>query len=307
MIGMNKKLLTVIFLLSNLISFAQEYSVTDSILLSQVKATKGLCKEIKQLTKEISNFGENLNRSDSFLLKNIAENINVISNNNENNKSIFKEILAIKVTKENEQNKFPFYILLTGLFGALLGLSPYLIEKYKPLKIFGKIISFLIIPGQEVTLEKDKFGNLEVINGIGFRFNTHLIANKDLNLKKVKVFLQFEDDFIEGKLFFISNAFGSQKYEENIQFTPFMEANKSYIKYLTFVFDEKYFLEKRKNATVEKFKNSNFSAEQAEMKIIRTLFTPKKIKLIFQKYNGSLVKLILDLDDVDFASILPEE
>ncbi len=119
---MNKSLILVsLFIGFPIILLSQGYTKTDSILIKQVKATNGICKEIKNLTTEISDLGDKLSKSDSIVLNSAIENIN------ENYDSITNKFTAVvgEQKTEEEEKGFNFYDFISGalpeMLGALIG------------------------------------------------------------------------------------------------------------------------------------------------------------------------------------------
>lgn len=116
---MNKLLLVVIFTQISIVLYSQEYSRTDSILNNQVKVTNDICREIKNLTKEISELGENINPKDNIFLNTITENAN------KNHDSITNKITEIIGDSGKEKDGFNCLDFLSGalaeMIGALIG------------------------------------------------------------------------------------------------------------------------------------------------------------------------------------------
>lgn len=102
-------------------SHSQEYTTTDSILNNQVRATNGICREIKKLTKEVSGIGKNLNKRDSIVLNTIIENVNEVSNLNENYDSIINQITGITERVNKEKDGFNFEDFLSGALAEMIG------------------------------------------------------------------------------------------------------------------------------------------------------------------------------------------
>lgn len=112
---MNKLFLVVIFTQISIVLYSQEYSRTDSILNNQVKVTNDICREIKNLTKEISELGENINPKDSIFLNTITKNAN------KNYDSITNKITAIIRESGKEKDGFNFLDFLSGALAEMIG------------------------------------------------------------------------------------------------------------------------------------------------------------------------------------------
>ncbi|MEE3999521.1 hypothetical protein V1T75_04135 [Tenacibaculum sp. FZY0031] len=219
------------------------------------------------------------------------------------NDSISEKKTNSKTKKKD--NEFPWHILLTGFLGAILGLTPYFYEKWKCQKYYGKLIGSNIYPGKILTF--DIRGTRETIHGFGYRYKINLISNKDSNIKKVELFVKYDSDYLETKLYFINNEYPSINPSEYIQMTPLLKAQKSYVKYLNFIIPENIFNIKDVLPEIAEKIHNKEELSNEDYSIIQRDFSPKKIKLIFTKYDDSKTKLEIDiLNEFDFYSIVPE-
>jgi len=177
---------------------------------------------------------------------------------------------------------FNWQILFTGLIGALIGLIfPYLYEKWRPTRIYGKLLGFSIYPNVDAKFVNEMNLKSEDFHGTIYRYKTSFTLNKDFNLKQISAKVNVRGKWHDGIIYYVDGQFDITP-DYFLQFENYLMQGRNYIKYVSIL--------------VPNLKMT----ERKDLEVYT-------VKLTFEDYKKKKIELELKDLDLDHRNLIPEK
>jgi hypothetical protein len=176
---------------------------------------------------------------------------------------------------------FNWQTIFTGLIGTLIGLIfPYLYEKLRPTRIYGKLWGFSIYLNIDAKFVNEMNLKSEKFHGVVYLFKISFTLNKNFNLKQISAKVNVKGKWHDGIIYYVDGQFNIAP-NQFLQFENYLTQRNNYIKYI--------------NILVPSLK----MIERNDIEVYSIILT-------FENYNKKKIDLRLNDFDLDHRNLIPE-